>query len=389
MKNRKGADSMDKKRLGIVVIVVVCFFSCFIYLNKKYDRFYRISGIDNETRQLILNYLDEDEQDYLVEYSIATNRFLKYIDYEEFDLKLISYYEFMEETDKTFLSTQHLLRYTNAVVEKVKSLTNKKVSTHYKDILNRQLDELFLQSEDYDLSLTKLYAVYKKEFVEMKLTDLTKINALNEKLEDLGYSEEEKRAFLKAWQQDYTLDQLVDFAVMNQMYPDIELISYPSSLTTVISGHGVLSTYVPTPLTIPYSVSRISFGMYLRQDAAYSLEEMYKAISQDILDETFLLVGAYESYEAIKASREIYTGDSEFQLGLSIDVSVMNVLYDDFSTTKICQYLKENSWKYGFIQRYADPMDESYNEHIYRYVGKDAAKLIYQQQMSLEEYEGV
>ena len=60
-----------------------------------------------------------------------------------------------------------------------------------------------------------------------------------------------------------------------------------------------------------------------------------------------------------------------------------------FSQTQLCTYLKENSWKYGFIQRYNDIENGIYDEHIYRYVGIPQAKLIYEQQMTLEEYEGV
>ena len=50
----------------------------------------------------------------------------------------------------------------------------------------------------------------------------------------------------------------------------------------------------------------------------------------------------------------------------------------------------ENSWKYGFILRY--PTDKSeitgiiYEPWHYRYVGKQAAKVIHEKGICLEEY---
>ena len=56
------------------------------------------------------------------------------------------------------------------------------------------------------------------------------------------------------------------------------------------------------------------------------------------------------------------------------------------------QWLMENSWKYGFILRY--PLGKSditgiiFEPWHYRYVGKEAAKEIYEQDITLEEYLG-
>jgi len=380
---------MKLKRFGLIAIVVLCFFSCFYYLNQKYDRFYRISGIDNEKRQMILNYLDEGEQEFLVEHSIATDRFMKYIQIEDFSLYLIAYYEVMEETDIAFLNTEHLIKYTNEMVSKIKSLTNKNVSNHYKQILKYNLDDLFLQSETYDLSLTRLYATYRNVFDTMNITDIDRINRLDEQMQLMDYTDSQKRSFLRKWQTKYSLEDLTLFLIEKQERIWIDLVEYPDSLTAIVDENTVVSSYIPQPLTIPYNVSRVSFGMYLRQDATSSLEELAKACAKDVSDETFLLVKAYQSYESLENNYQANLtgqrgGHDEFQLGLSIDVCVLNVAYDQFSQTQLCQYMKDNSWKYGYIQRYKDE-----NEHVYRYVGKSAAKLIYEQQMTLEEYEGV
>ena len=54
------------------------------------------------------------------------------------------------------------------------------------------------------------------------------------------------------------------------------------------------------------------------------------------------------------------------------------------------RWLMENSWRYGFILRY--PVNKSditgivYEPWHYRYVGYEAAKYIYENEMTLEEY---
>ena len=60
---------MKKQKIILYLVALVCFMVCFIVLNRKYDSFYRISGINNETRQLIINNLTEEEQEYLIENS--------------------------------------------------------------------------------------------------------------------------------------------------------------------------------------------------------------------------------------------------------------------------------------------------------------------------------
>ena len=54
------------------------------------------------------------------------------------------------------------------------------------------------------------------------------------------------------------------------------------------------------------------------------------------------------------------------------------------------QWLMKHSWEYGFILRYPDDKTNLtgiiYEPWHYRYVGKEAAKSIYEQGICLEEY---
>lgn len=85
-------------------------------------------------------------------------------------------------------------------------------------------------------------------------------------------------------------------------------------------------------------------------------------------------------------------GTSEHQLGLAVDIVDINNqnLDESQEQTPTQLWLMENSWRYGFILRY--PSDKTditgiiYEPWHYRYVGKEAAEEIFQQDICLEEY---
>lgn len=85
-------------------------------------------------------------------------------------------------------------------------------------------------------------------------------------------------------------------------------------------------------------------------------------------------------------------GTSEHHLGLAVDIvdadyQLLDELQED---TAVQKWLMENSWRYGFILRY--PGDKmtltgiTYEPWHYRYVGKEAARYIFEQGICLEEY---
>lgn len=75
-------------------------------------------------------------------------------------------------------------------------------------------------------------------------------------------------------------------------------------------------------------------------------------------------------------------GTSEHELGLAADIN--GASYDLYI------WLQQNSWRYGFIQRYPEDKTDitgiSHEPWHYRYVGKEAAKEIYESALCLEEY---
>lgn len=86
-------------------------------------------------------------------------------------------------------------------------------------------------------------------------------------------------------------------------------------------------------------------------------------------------------------------GKSEHQTGLCIDFttsSIGGVVDDIFATTSVFSWLRENSWKYGFIMRYPEDKTNitgyAYESWHYRFVGLEAASIMHQTGLCYEEY---
>ncbi len=85
-------------------------------------------------------------------------------------------------------------------------------------------------------------------------------------------------------------------------------------------------------------------------------------------------------------------GTSEHQTGLAVDIvdTSYQILDEQQENTQVQKWLIENSYKYGFILRYPSDKSDitgiSYEPWHYRYVGKIAAKEMYEKGVCLEEY---
>ncbi len=85
-------------------------------------------------------------------------------------------------------------------------------------------------------------------------------------------------------------------------------------------------------------------------------------------------------------------GSSEHQIGLAVDIITdgYSTLDEGFGETKAGKWLAENSAQYGFILRYPSGKEEitsiEYEPWHFRYVGSDAATVMTQNGICLEEF---
>ena len=126
--------------------------------------------------------------------------------------------------------------------------------------------------------------------------------------------------------------------------------------------------------------------------SSYRTMEKQKTLFSNKVNEYLAQGDSQEKAEEAAGKLVAVPGTSEHQLALALDiVDVSNQLLDESQeNTPVQKWLMKNSWKYGFILRY--PTDKSditgiiYEPWHYRYVGKEAAKEIYDAGICLEEY---
>ena len=83
-------------------------------------------------------------------------------------------------------------------------------------------------------------------------------------------------------------------------------------------------------------------------------------------------------------------GFSEHQSGLSIDIAQFNSSEEDFENTPAFSWLQNNAHKYGFILRFKKDAEDitgySYESWHYRYVGKEVAEKVFNEDITYDEY---
>lgn len=211
--------------------------------------------------------------------------------------------------------------------------------------------------------------------------------------------------------------------------------SFPVSLTALSSEYAMLvnadnlldSDFEPDPLVKVTGVKRAtSSAVYLQETAARALSEMFEGAMQ-VTEYTYTLesgktkTAKYSNgmvlylksgYRSYGQQATVYTnylarnnnvddgyvakpGGSEHQSGLCADI--LNADYasrptmtQDFKWTAEAQWMKENCAQYGFILRFLEGKESitgiQFEPWHFRYVGKEIAEYIMDNDITLEEF---
>lgn len=260
-----------------------------------------------------------------------------------------------------------------------------------------------------------------KERVLLNIEDMTsdeikliqkKLIALNYNLKVDGIYGEQMNLVVSQFQKEFSsndsdgkLDQWT-LAAIDFNYDD-RLVKNTDDLVLLVNKKYFLDeNYEPQNLVVP----KVPFAigeMKLQKVASEALENMFK-VAKEEAKLNLVARSGYRSYktqvqlfaryvknngydEAVKFSAK--PGQSEHQTGLAMDItadSVNRLLKYSFGETKEGIWTKDNCYRFGFIVRYPADKTEitgyNYEPWHLRYVGKEIAKEIYDQDITLEDY---
>ncbi|WP_346889915.1 M15 family metallopeptidase [Clostridium sp. UBA1056] len=175
-------------------------------------------------------------------------------------------------------------------------------------------------------------------------------------------------------------------------------------LLLVNEKYGLNKNYIPEGLcipNIPFADESDKEEKHVAGVIVKPLEELINTAKEDGI----ILLGnsgyrSYKSQEKVYISRvksegrklaDAYVakpGSSEHQTGLCIDITNEDRYFVE--GTKEADWLAENCYKFGFIIRYPYGRKNitgiEYEPWHIRYIGKEAAKYIYDNRITLEEY---
>ena len=283
---------------------------------------------------------------------------------------------------------------------------------YYNDYQYKQTNEYKLLEKGYSLEDTKTIFAKLSETEQQKLIDNDKDDKIISLLEQKYFLEKNledyKEYINKNNETDYAKVISIVNVHANHKWYQLELNTNKDlgMLMNVNKFYTLSETYTPENLkNIDLTYAYDEEGKNKLIDYAY---DKFLELWQAANDQGFYLM-VTSSYRDYESQKEIYDyrvstwgerkadetaarpGHSEHQTGLVIDMtSKTEPLADSFTDSKAYEWLKENAYKYGFIERYPEGKTylTGYNPESWhwRYVGLEAAKTMHDENITFDEY---
>ncbi len=250
-------------------------------------------------------------------------------------------------------------------------------------------DEILEDVKSYEKDLL-LSLVQEKYFLSKNLKEYVEYNEENE--EDYELSDivavVNVHAHLKWYQETYETDtSLQEKMIVNKFY-ELSKDYVPENLKVIpltyaygAEGDNQIIDYAYDKFMDLWQAGKDAGYHFMVQSSYRDYEEQ-----ESLYNERKASLGERKADET--AARP---GHSEHQTGLVLDmVSIAHSSGEDFSQSEDYQWLQENAYKYGFIERY--PEGKTYltgyspESWHWRYVGIEAATICHNENITYDEY---
>lgn len=282
--------------------------------------------------------------------------------------------------------------------------------------INIYHDYKYKQTNEYKL-IEKGYTKEETETLLQKLSQEKIENLLNQEKNEQIVSIVSEKYYLEK-----NLEKYLDFQKENSKLGIYDVIA-------MVNVHSNQEWYEETTEADITKGSLLLVNKYYQLNAEYKPEDLVNVSNWYCYGENQLVKEAYESfismfnkakeenikliinssyrdyqsqeatYNSIKKSsgtkaadnKAARPGHSEHETGLAFDIfSPGNTSTENFKDSEAYRWLKENAQEYGFIERYPENKEYltgyNFESWHWRYVGKDIAKQIHEEQITYDEY---
>lgn len=330
------------KKIVLLLTILILFTGC----KEKENAFKKLGYNDKEIK--VINTLSKPKKVLNYKYDKNIISLIKNTSFKEENLD-----KYINLGKKTNLNNDDIMFIVNSGYDSDKIVYDQ-------NVLNLMKEKYFVFSN------LDRYLAYQKDDMELK----TVIRNVNANL-DYDYYTNIKDA-------DLTKDKLV---LVNKYYK-LKEDYVPDNLVDIESmyGTGKLDKDV-------YEAYKLMYLAAIKDQKLLYIRSPYRSYSvQNSLYERYARSDGYSRADTYSAR----PGHSEHQTGLAFDVTSLTSDLGGFENTPEFTWLKENSYKYGFILRYPEGKEDItgyiYEPWHYRYVGKDVALKIHDEDITFEEY---
>lgn len=261
--------------------------------------------------------------------------------------------------------------------KEVKTLLNTLDKTYINELVNSEKNEdiiKFINEKYFILNNLDEYLDYKKENQNNNYQEIITIVNVNRNNE--------------YYQDDHNSNTDLNYSMLVNKYYKLDKDYEPTDLVTIKQDHSwgeVGSQKIREEVYDAFKDmwnSAKESNIHLMINSSYRPYNDQERVYNNYKD-------AYgQSYADKIAARPGY---SEHQTGLALDIfSITDSSQKTFAESVAYEWLLNNSYKYGFILRYPEGKENitgyAFESWHYRYVGKELAEKIYQENITFDEY---
>ena len=350
--------------IGIILILLLVLFG--LYVNKRNalsSLGYSDKAIDNIMKKFKTSYVEEQGENKML------NAALESKDYQEDNLENYAKIEYQDQED--------IVKNVNALLEK--GYKTSEISLILSRGSNEDVTE-FAKREKVD---------YLEEFLSV---DYAKLKNYDRYVAYQDLENEDAETTVLYVNLDFDKEDYVD---------PLEITEFDQYV--LVNKHRQLTEdYVPDDLVeFKEEDTKVDETVEATEEVVKAFEEMKAAAAKEGL--TLMVNSGYRSYQDQEEIMQIYLdaygqnyvdnyiakpGFSEHQTAMSIDVASATV--DTFVESDEYSWMMDNAYLYGFILRYPRSKEDITGYKCeawhYRYVGKEIAKYIKENNITYDEY---